>query len=204
MLGEIRFEPGVKSAGKRASGVKNNLEAPRESAMLGCLNGIVMGRLVSNPEYQRACLPLRVATPYYSRYTQGMQYGSHVDDPVMGEGQRYRSDISITVFLNEPGDYVGGELCIETEFGEQKVKLPAGSAVTYPSSSLHRVAEVTAGERLVAVTWLQSMVRDAAKRRLLYQLGKARESLFDHAPELEATNQVDHTYVNLVRMWGDV
>jgi PKHD-type hydroxylase len=116
----------------------------------------------------------------------------------------YRSDVSITVFLSDPAGYDGGELVINTPFGEQQVKLPAGDAVMYPSSSLHRVAEVTRGERFVAVTWLQSLVRDPARRELLHELNSVREHMLASAPESEDAKLVNKSYVNLVRMWGDV
>jgi PKHD-type hydroxylase len=120
------------------------------------------------------------------------------------DGQLYRSDVSITVFLNDPSAYDGGELVINTPFGEQRVKLAAGDAVMYPSSSRHRVAEVARGERLVAVTWLQSLVRDPARRELLHELNTVRERLLAANAESEDANLVNKTYVNLVRMWGDV
>jgi PKHD-type hydroxylase len=134
-----------------------------------------------------------------------MTYGNHVDDPIMGApGQQYRSDVSTTVFLNAPEEYEGGELVINTSYGEQKVKLAAGSAVVYPSSSLHHVAEVTKGTRLVAVTWTQSLIRDPAKRELLYQLNQARESLLKSRPDDKETKNVDVAYVNLFRMWAEL
>ena len=134
-----------------------------------------------------------------------MAYGDHVDDPVMGhEGAMYRSDISITVFLNEPENYDGGELVIHTSFGSNEVKLAAGDAVMYPSSTLHHVRAVATGERLVAVTWLQSLVRDPARRELLYQLYQAREQLLSSSPDAPETAQVNTAYVNLIRMWGDL
>jgi PKHD-type hydroxylase len=149
-------------------------------------------------------MPLKVAAPYYARYTTGMSYGSHVDDPVMGEGDLYRSDISVTIFLSGPDDYDGGELVIQTPFGEQRIKLPAGDAVMYPSSSRHRVAEVTRGERVVAVSWIQSMIRDANKRALLHELNLAREKLLQEKPDAEETAQVNQAYINLVRMWSEI
>jgi PKHD-type hydroxylase len=164
-----------------------------------------MGSLVQHPVYRAGALPLKVATPFYARYTPGMAYGDHVDDPIMGpEGGRYRTDLSITVFLNEPGDYDGGELVIRTSFGDTGVKLPAGDAVMYPSSSLHHVAPVTRGARLVAVTWVQSLVRDPARRELLYELHQVRERLLQHEPDAKDTARVNRIYVNLVRMWSDV
>lgn len=204
ILSGARFVDGRLSAGMAARRVKNNEEVAAEAKELNQLNNIVMGSLVQSPTYQGAALPLKVAAPFYARYGAGKSYGNHVDDPVMGGANRYRSDISITVFLSGPEDYEGGELVIRTAFGDRRVKLPAGDAVMYPSSSLHRVAEVTRGERLVAVTWVQSMVRDPARRELLYELHQAREKLLREAPGADETSRVDTVYVNLIRMWAEV
>ncbi len=106
--------------------------------------------------------------------------------------------------IDEPDEYDGGELVVRTTFGEKRVKLAAGSAVVYPASSLHQVADVTRGRRLVAVTWVQSMVRDPARREILYELGLARETLLESSADSETTKQIDHSYTNLVRMWADV
>jgi PKHD-type hydroxylase len=120
------------------------------------------------------------------------------------QGPRFRTDVSMTVFLNDPESYDGGELAIRTPFGDRQVKLPAGDAVLYPSSSLHRVTPVTRGERLVALTWVQSYVRDPARRELLYELNLAREHLLKEAPGTDTTGYVDRSYANLLRMWGEL
>ena len=205
LLAKAPFVDGRLSAGSAARRVKRNEELDKSAVQLDHLNNIVMASLVQHPVYRSAALPLRVASPYYARYTPGMAYGDHVDDPVMGhEGAMYRSDISITVFLNEPENYDGGELVIHTSFGSNEVKLAAGDAVMYPSSTLHHVRAVATGERLVAVTWLQSLVRDPARRELLYQLYQAREQLLSSSPDAPETAQVNTAYVNLIRMWGDL
>ena len=205
LLESGHFVDGRLSAGKTAKRVKNNEELHTSARQMERLNELVMGSLLHNPTFQAAAMPYRVATPYYARYTHGMRYGDHVDDPVMGPpGGQYRSDVSTTVFLNQPDQYQGGELVIRTSFGEQSVKLPAGDAVVYPSSSLHHINEVTSGERLVAVTWTQSMLRDPQQRELLYQLYQARESLLKSQPEADETIQIDHVYVNLTRMWAEI
>lgn len=205
LLSKARFVDGKLSAGMAAKRVKNNEELASDASEIQQLNNIVMGSLVQHPMYQSGALPTRIAVPFYARYTAGKQYGDHVDDPIMGPpGQRYRSDVSITVFLNEPTDYEGGELTIRTAFGDRQVKLPAGDAVMYPSASLHHVAEVTQGERLVAVTWLQSMIRDPAKRELLYEMNSVREKLLrDHA-EMSESKKLDICYANLIRMWAEI
>lgn len=207
LLAKANFVDGTLSAGSAAKRVKQNEEVAVNDVTLTELNNIVMKGLVTHPEYQTAALPLRIATPFYARYTTNMAYGDHVDDPVMGVGtgsQAYRSDLSITVFLSEPDEYQGGELVIRSNFGEQTIKLKAGDAVMYPSSSVHHVNPVEDGERLVAVTWVQSMIRDTQQRELLYTLNKAREHLLQTAPESEHSKQVDISYVNLVRMWSEV
>ncbi|MBK5965686.1 Fe2+-dependent dioxygenase [Thiocystis minor] len=199
------FVDGKLTAGFAAARVKRNEELRPEPARMQRLIRILMASLGHHPTFRFGVLPHRVADLIFARYQPGMAYGDHVDDPIMGsDGPRFRSDVSMTVFLNQPEQYDGGELVIRTTFGEQWVKLPAGDAVVYPSSSLHRVAEVNRGERLVALTWIQSYVRDPAKRELLYELNQAREFLLKDAPDNLATGYVDRSYANLLRMWGDV
>ncbi len=198
------FVDGRLSAGAEARRVKRNLELAPGSDRRERLNAVVMNALVRHPDYQAAALPARVATPFYARYAPGMSYGEHVDNPVMGSAPHlYRADVAVTIFLNDATDYDGGELWIRTTFGDQTVKLPAGDAVLYPASSLHRVTEVTRGERRVAVTWVQSLVRDAARRELLYELHRAREKLLRDAPQAPETLGVGRAYLNLIRMWAE-
>ncbi|HLD13701.1 MAG TPA: Fe2+-dependent dioxygenase [Burkholderiales bacterium] len=205
ILTKVKFVDGKASAGMAASRVKNNQEADRQTQEIGNLDNLVMGSLVRHPVYRTGALALKVATPFYARYVPGMHYGDHVDDPVMGgEDGLYRTDIAITLFLNDPKAYDGGELTINTAFGEQKIKFPAGDAVMYPASSRHRVTEVTRGERLVAVTWVQSLVRDPARRELLYELNQVRERMLKAATDTEDTAHINAVYVNLVRMWSEL
>ncbi|MBT8127629.1 MAG: Fe2+-dependent dioxygenase [Gammaproteobacteria bacterium] len=202
---QANFVEGKLSAGSEAIDVKNNLEMRMSDQHMDQLNNLVMGRLVQHPAYLSAAMPAKIAVPFYAKYSEGMQYGKHIDDPIMGPpGQRYRTDLSITVFLNSPENYDGGELVVETAFGEQIVKLDAGNAIMYPSGSTHRVAEVTRGERIVAVTWVQSMVRDPAQRELLYRLSQARELLLAKSKGEQETELVSNAYINLMRMWSDV
>lgn len=201
LIRDLPFADGRATAGMVAARVKHNLEAGQHPNLRGISN-LVMGELIRHPVTRLAALPRQFAQPLLARYTVGMSYGDHVDDPVMGGEHPFRTDVAVTVFLNQPDDYQGGELTIETAFGEQSVKLPAGSAVLYPASSRHRVAEVTGGERRVMVSWIQSLVADAARREVLYELGLARETLLAEAPEAEHTRRLDKSYVNLVRMWA--
>jgi PKHD-type hydroxylase len=200
-----KYSDGSSSAGSAARRVKHNEELVLDQTQMSALNNLVMNSLVNHPVYRSAALPLRIAAPYYAHYTAGMSYGLHVDDPIMGQGSElYRSDVSITIFLNSPDEYDGGELVIQTSFGEQQIKLPAGDAILYPSSSVHRVAEVSRGERLVAVSWIQSLVQEPEKRALLHNMNQARETLLRDKPDARETRQVNQSYVNLVRMWSDI
>ena len=202
-LKDAKFKDGKLSAGLVAKEVKNNEELAEEKIITE-LNRLVMGNLVRHPEYQHAALPHRIAIPFYVRYKKDMHYGEHIDDPIMGEGDQYRSDIAITVFLNSPDEYEGGELNIQTPYGDKNIKLPAGDAVLYPASTRHQVTSITKGERFVAVSWVQSLIKNHEQRDLLYQLSKTREKMLRKDPLSEDTKRIDNVYVNLVRMWSEV
>jgi len=205
VLKGAQFVDGRRTAGFAAARVKNNLEMQLDPERMKLLIRIIMASLGHSEIFRFGALPHRVADPIIARYEPGMTYGDHVDDPIMGStGPRFRTDVSMTIFLNPPEAYDGGELVVRTSFGEKQVKLAAGDAVVYPSSSLHHVAPITRGERLVALTWIQSYVRDAAQRELLYELNLAREPLLKQAPEAEITGYVDKSYANLLRMWADL
>ena len=163
-----------------------------------------MGNLVRHPDYRAICWPKRIAAPLYVRYRQGMEYGEHVDDPVMGGNDLYRSDISLTIFLSSREAYGGGELIIVEPGGERSIKLDAGCAVFYLSTSRHYVAPVSSGTRYVAVSWIQSSIRDAGKRELLFELNQAREILLTEQPGSKASNKVSASFNNLVRRWVEM
>lgn len=197
--------PGVRSAGESAAAQKSNREMNQDSEAWRQINQLVVQRLYHHPEFQSAVLPHRVSAAFVSRYTQGMSYRPHVDDPVMGQASgRYRSDVAVTVFLSDQATYGGGELVVHTRFGPVAVKLPAGSAVAYPASSLHEVTPVTSGERIACVLWAQSLVRDAHQREILADLDDARRALKLSTPKAQVTARVDQAYMNLVRMWSEV
>ena len=205
------FLDGKKTAGFRAKRVKNNEQLGRDHPQRDEIDKLVTEALYGNAEFQRCVLPQSIQRPLFSRYREGMAYGLHVDDALMGgrsaqsngKGGKWRTDVSVTLFLNQPTDYSGGELEFESSFGPQSVKLPAGWAVTYPSSTLHRVAPVTRGERLAAVTWAQSHVREADRRELLHDLDKIRLKLDELAPGAAETNLAFKTYANLLRRWSE-
>jgi len=200
---ESEFEDGKKTAGYRAKRVKHNLQMDRNSEAAKAVKAIILTGLRRNPTFQRVALPKTIRPPLISRYREGMNYGLHVDDAMMGGSPKERTDISVTVFLSDPGDYDGGETVMNSPFGEQEIKLPAGAAVVYPSSTLHRVAPVTRGERLAAVTWLQSYVRDPAKREILHDIYQMREKLAKLHPDDDEADLAFKTYANLLRMWSE-
>ena len=205
ILADAQFVDGKLTAGMAARRVKYNEEMRQDPKPMQLLMMTRMSSLGENPVFRSAALPHRVADPIIARYQPGMTYGDHVDDPIMGSnGPRFRTDVSMTLFLRDPDSYDGGELVIRTPFGDRQVKLAAGHAVVYPSASVHHVAEVTRGQRLVALTWIQSYVRDAARRELLYELDQAREHLLKTDPDAATTKNVDRSYVNLLRMWAEL
>ncbi len=204
LLENAEFIDGKLSAGDIARQGKNNLELKNDKVNVQQLNNILMEHLVRHAIYGKAAFAARIATPIYAKYCKGMAYADHVDNPIMGHGQHYRCDIAITLFLNGPEDYDGGHLVVQNQYGEQKIKLPAGDAIMYPASSLHRVEEITRGQRLVAITWVQSMIRSAEHRSILVDLCEARDELLRNKSDIELIKKIDRTYVNLVRMWADV
>ena len=200
MLGAMRFEDGRATAGWSARLVKDNEQA-REGAALGLLRERVENAILANEVFSLAARPKALTPLIFSRYTQGRHYGSHVDNPLMNG---IRTDVSFTLFLADPESYDGGELVIESMAGEEEVKLEAGSLVAYDSTTLHRVAPVTRGERLVAVGWAQSYVRDSARRELLFDLETARRNLFAQSGKTPEFDLLAKTSANLFRMWAEV
>ncbi len=203
LLADANFVDGKLTAGMAARRVKENEELESVPELQQRVNRIIMAAIAHNARFRSFALPNKMADFIVARYQPGMHYGDHVDDPIMGGG-KFRTDVSTTIFLNEPDTYDGGELVIRTPFGDQKVKLAAGSAVVYPSRSVHGVADVTRGERLVALTWMQSFVRDPGQRELLFELDQAREHLLRTEPDADYTKAVDRSYANLLRMWAEV
>ena len=198
---------GNATSGQIAALAKSNLQIPTDSAVAQALGGLILDRLGRNAAFLSAALPQRVVPPLFNRYDAGMGFAAHVDNAVRqtGDGRRYRTDVSCTLFLSDPADYDGGELVVEGAFGAQGVKLAAGDMVLYPASSLHRVEPITRGSRWASFFWVQSMVRNDGQRRLLYELDQAiiaaRTALADdHASVVSLTA----TYHNLIRMWAEV
>ena len=197
------FVDGKTTAGWHAREVKRNAQLSRKATYAQELKDLVKSALQRHPLFQIAAQPKTVHSMLFSRYEAGMFYGRHVDNALMGAGEFLRSDISLTVFLSSPSSYEGGELTIENIEGERTFKLEAGSAVIYPSSTLHRVEPVTEGVRLVAVAWVQSLVRDPNKREILFDLDAARRSLFNKEGKTDEFDLITKSYTNLLRLWAE-
>ena len=196
---------GRETVGVQGAQVKRNEQLPDASPLRAALARTVLAALARSPLFFAAALPLKTMAPRFNRYHGGGEYGMHVDGAVMqsGEHGHVRSDLSCTLFLAEPDDYDGGELVISDTYGEHEVKLPAGDLILYPSSSLHRVEAVTRGARLASFFWVQSMVRDDASRRLLFELDTAIERLRTSGSDQEAVLQLTGVYHNLLRRWAE-
>ena len=196
---------GRETVGAQGAQVKHNRQLPDASPLRRKLGDVVLAALAKNPLYHAAALPLRTLPPRFNRYEGGGEYGMHVDGSVMAlpNGEQLRSDISCTLFLSEPDDYDGGELIVSDTYGEHEVKLPAGDVIIYPSSSLHRVQPVTRGARVAAFFWVQSLVRDDGRRRLLYELDASIQRLVATGADRDAVLQLTGTYHNLLRQWAE-
>src|SRR5579862_9141566 len=190
---------GLVTAGHQAARAKNNNQLPEESPAAAPLREIVLAALGRSPLFLSAALPLQVFPPLFNRYTGGQAFGTHVDNAirqVTGTGQRIRTDVSATLFLAGPDEYDGGELVVEDTYGAQSIKLPAGHMILYPATSLHHVRPVTRGARLASFFWIQSMVRDDARRTILFDL--------DNAIQTMSAVNLTGIYHNLVRRWASV
>jgi PKHD-type hydroxylase len=207
LLARAQWVDGRVTAGHQSARVKDNLQIPEGSAEHRALGDLVLAALERNALFISAVLPQRVFPPLFNRYDPGMTFGAHVDNAIRtitGTPHRIRTDVSCTLFLSDPADYDGGELTVEDTYGEHRVKLPAGHAVVYPATSLHRVEPVTRGARLASFFWIQSMVRDDGQRALLFDLDMAINRLReDVPPDHPSPVQLTAVYHNLLRRWAD-
>lgn len=211
-VGEIRqiidaaeWVDGNVTSGPQAALAKNNEQLPEESDAAKQAGRLVLDALGHSPLFFASALPLKIFPPLFNRYGEGHEFDTHVDNAIrIKRDFRLRSDLSITVFLEAPENYEGGELLVEDHYGVQRVKLPAGHAVIYPSSSLHRVTPITRGRRVASFFWLQSMVRDAEKRRTLFDLDRAVQRLTGELGGKDrSVIELTGVYHNLLRRWAD-
>jgi PKHD-type hydroxylase len=198
---------GKVTAGHQSAKAKDNAQLPESSPLARELGARVLDALARNANVFAAALPKRIYPPLFNRYAGGQSFGYHVDNAIRYDRSRggvdaVRTDLSATLFLSAPETYDGGELEIEDTYGTQRVKLPAGHLVLYPSTSLHRVLPVTRGARVASFFWMQSMVRDDGERRLLYELDLSIRHLTADTPDHAALLQLTGVYHNLLR-WAE-
>lgn len=199
-LASVRFLDGRATAGFAAREVKDNRQADSLDRNVKAIQQTTGDRIAANELFALAARPKQITPVVFSKYEPGMRYGNHVDDALM---RGMRSDVSFTLFLSPMESYEGGELVIETSSGQDAIKLDAGSMIVYPATTLHRVNEVTHGERLAAVGWVRSFIRDAAKRELLFDLDTARKRLFAREGKSEDYDLLSKSSANLLRMWAE-
>ena len=193
---EFLWRDGKKTAGGAAKEAKNNRQADPATPFVRRTRAKIESALRSNTVFSAAAQPAAFARILLSRYELGMAYGDHVDAAYM---DGIRADLSFTLFLNDPDQYEGGELVIETAGQTDEIKLPAGALVLYPSTSIHRVATVTSGVRLAAVGWIKSRVRSSDARAVLYDLACVIEDAADPSLRLRLNNIRN----NLLRLFGE-
>lgn len=205
-LDAAQWIDGRQTVGHLGAQTKRNEQLPEDSPLRRELGETLLLALARHPLFFSAALPLKYLPPRFNRYTGGGTYGFHVDGAVMNlsQGEQLRSDVSCTLFLNPPDEYDGGELVISDTYGEHAVKLPAGDLILYPSSSLHQVTPVTRGARLASFFWVQSMVRDDTRRRMLFELDSSIETLRQGNADAGAVLQLTGVYHNLLRQWAEV
>lgn len=202
LLPQVRFDDGRVT--NPDSTVKHNLQAPQDDDANARIAQIARGALVRHADLRTYAHPRTMARTTVVRYEPGMDYGWHVDEALFPSTPPIRSDLSCTIFLNAPQDYDGGELTIEMGSQELSYKLDAGSAIVYPSTTIHRVTPVTRGVRLAAITWLHSWIADSSQRELLVQLDEARVLASRSAPDdARLRLLLESLRTNLFRMWAD-
>lgn len=195
------------TAGHQSARAKDNQQLPEDHEHARKLGDTIIVALERNPLFMAAALPLKVFPPLFNRYQDGQSFGNHVDNAirqVTGTPHRVRTDLAATLFFTNPDEYDGGELVVEDTYGLHSVKLPAGSLVLYPASSVHHVRPVTRGARIASFFWIQSMVRDDGERTLLFDLDVAIQRLAGDVPDHTSVVELTSLYHNLLRRWADV
>lgn len=206
-LVQANWSNGKETAGYQAINVKTNQQLLDTDSLAKELGQQIIAHLVQNNLFMSAALPSKFYPPMFNQYTEGGEYGFHVDGSIRYNPEtreRVRTDVSCTVFLTPPEDYEGGELVMNDVYGQQTVKLPAGHLVLYPSTSLHKVNPVIKGARICCVFWLQSLVREAAQRTILFDLDQSIQELTLSVPDHPRILSLSGIYHNLLRRWTEV
>jgi PKHD-type hydroxylase len=206
-LAAAAWADGRVTAGHQSARAKDNAQLPENDPAARELGALVLEALARNTTFFSAALPQRIYPPLFNRYAGGQSFGFHVDNAVRydrsrGGAEPIRTDLSATLFLSAPEEYDGGELVIEDTFGVQRIKLQAGDLVLYPGTSLHQVTPVTRGERIASFFWIQSLVREDAQRRMMFELDVSIRHLTRDVPDHPALVQLTGIYHNLLRRWA--
>jgi PKHD-type hydroxylase len=198
---------GRATAGHQGARVKDNEQIAVTHPAALQVGQTILRALGQNPLFLAAALPLHILPPMFNRYAGGQQFGTHVDGSIRtvpDTGHRLRTDLSATLFLAGTEEYDGGELIVEDTYGSKSVKLPAGHLILYPGTSLHHVTPVTRGTRLCAFFWIQSMIRDDARRALLFDLDIGIQQIGAEQPGHPAAVRLTGVYHNLLRQWAEM
>ena len=208
VIDDATWEDGRSTAGAQSAMVKNNEQLPPNGELSRRLGDLIIRALAANPLFVSAAIPKHIFPPLFNRYGVSHHFGIHVDNAVRGDhltGMRIRTDLSVTLFLSEPDEYDGGELLVEDYYGSHEVKLPAGHLVLYPATSLHTVTPITRGLRVASFFWLQSMIRDAQARSMLFDLDNAIQGLVERLGRNDQeVVKLTGIYHNLIRHWAEV
>lgn len=206
-LDKADWTDGRATVGPQGAQVKQNRQLPETSPLAAELGAVILAAMARSPLYVSAALPLRTVPPLFNSYAGGEHYGAHVDGSIRsvpGGLPPLRTDLSCTLFLADPEDYDGGELIVTDTYGMHEVKLPAGDMILYPSSSVHKVEPVTRGARVCSFFWVQSMVRDDARRAALLELDQTIQRLRQRIGDCEEVVTLTSHYHNLLRMWAEL
>ena len=194
------WEDGKKTAGSHAAKVKNNLQLNRNSVISQNLSKLIIDKILSNALIKSFSLPKNIHGIMFTKASEGMEYGRHIDNPFMSSG---RSDLSFTIFINKKDNYEGGELVIENINSENKFKLNSGEILIYPSTYLHSVKKITSGERIVCVGWIESYVKSIEEREYLFDLDAGARSLLSKYGRSDELDLIFKSYSNLLRLLGN-
>jgi PKHD-type hydroxylase len=204
---KAQWTDGRVTAGHQSARAKDNLQIPEDHLAVREVGEMILNALGQNALFISAALPHRVFPPLFNSYAGGQSFGTHVDNAirsVTGTSHRIRTDLSATLFFTHPEEYDGGELIVEDTYGTHSVKLPAGHLILYPATSLHHVRPVTRGARVCSFFWIQSMIRDDARRSLLFDLDVAIQRLNRDLPDHPSAVQFTGVYHNLLRQWAEI
>ena len=206
-LSEIDWVDGRATAGHLSASVKRNSQVGEDHPVGRRLGALILDGLARNPTFMSGALPAKIVPPLFNRYTRDETYGRHIDGairPISGSHHRVRTDLAATLFLSNPEEYDGGELIMDDAFETQRLRLPAGDIVVYPATSIHEVTPVTRGARIASFFWIQSLVREDARRRMLFALDRTTQSLRLEAPDSPAVLELTALYHNLLREWANL